>query len=211
MKTVNNELEKYLHRTPKTAYWINNEGKKYCQSVHGRSFIRYNEAKKQAERDAVDKETIINYTVNYLNKVGIRTTENPKYDPKCIDYEKIQREFDLADREDLVWMKFTKDGYLGVVAVSADVNFDIPKDSSEYDNKRVVYNSYEQKNKEEWIHNSAGILIHKLGKKWDESIVLLFPLKNIPDGYSRGDVETAIGNMLIEKNVPILDFYSHMY
>ena len=61
MKTVNNELEKYLHRTPKTAYWINNEGKKYCQSVHGRSFIRYNEAKKQAERDVVDKETIINY------------------------------------------------------------------------------------------------------------------------------------------------------
>lgn len=66
-------------------------------------------------------------------------------------------------------------------------------------------------NKEDWVHNSAGIIIHKLGKEWDESFVLIFPLKGIPNDYTRSDVETAIGNMLIEENVPILNFYSHMY
>ena len=74
-----------------------------------------------------------------------------------------------------------------------------------------MYNSYKKRNEEEGVHNSAGILVHKLGKEWDESFVLIFPLKGIPDGYTRSDVETAIGNMLIEKDVPILDFYSHMY
>ena len=44
-----------------------------------------------------------------------------------------------------------------------------------------------------------GIIIHKLGKEWDESFVLIFPLKGIPNGYTRSDVEAAIGNMLIEK------------
>ena len=85
---------------------------------------------------------------------------------------------------------------MGVVAVSDDVNFDMPEDWSVYDKKHIVYNSYKK---------------HKLGKEWDESFVLIFPLKGIPDGYTRSDVETAIGNMLIEKDVPILDFYSHMY
>lgn len=69
-----------------------------------------------------------------MNKVGIKTTKNPKCEnPKCIDYDKIQQKFQLNDRRDLVWMKFTRDGYLGVVAVSDDVNFDMPEDCSVYD------------------------------------------------------------------------------
>lgn len=209
---MNVELEKFLHKTPEDAYWINKQGNRCCQSVHGKSYVRYNEAKKQADSKAIDKEIIIKYTLDYLNKVGIKTTKNPKCEnPKCIDYDKIQQKFQLNDRSDLVWMKFTRDGYLGVVAVSDDVNFDMPEDWSVYDKKHIVYNSYKKRNEEEWVHNSAVILVHKLGKEWDESFVLIFPLKGIPDGYTRSDVETAIGNMLIEKDVPILDFYSHMY
>lgn len=62
-----------------------------------------------------------------------------------------------------------------------------------------------------WIHNSSGILVHQLGKEWDESFVLVFPLANIPCGYNRYDIERAIGNMLIAEGVPVIDFYSHNY
>lgn len=41
-----------------------------------------------------------------------------------------------------------------------------------------------------------------------EAYVLIFPLVNIPDGLDRSDIESGIGNYLISKNVPILDFYS---
>lgn len=208
---MNIELERYLHKAPGEAYWINRDGYKCCQSVHGKSYVRYNKAKEQAKNRIVDKEKIIKYTIEYLRKIGITTTENPKYDPKCIDYDKIQKEFELDDKGDLVWMKFTKDGYLGVVAVSDDVNFDIPQDCSEYDKKHIVYNPYKKRNEETWIHNSSGIIVHKLGKEWDESIVLLFPLKDIPNGYKRTDVEEAVGNMLTEQKVPILNWYSHLY
>ena len=37
------------------------------------------------------------------------------------------------DRRDIVLLKFTKDGYLGVVAASDDINFSIPHNKSEYD------------------------------------------------------------------------------
>lgn len=34
---------------------------------------------------------------------------------------------------------------------------------------------------------------------------------NPPEGLQRGDIERGVGNYLISKNVPILDFYSHNY
>ena len=208
---MNIALEKYLHKTSKEAYWINEHGEKCRQSVHGKSYVRYNEAKKQAAHNPIDKKKIIKYAIDYLEEIGIRTTDNPEYNPNNIDYDKIQEQFELDDKGDLVWMKFTKDGYLGVVAVSNDVNFDIPHDCNEYDKRQMVYNSYKKRNEEVWLHNSSGIIVHKLGKEWDESYVLLFPLKDIPSGYRRSDVEEAIGNMLIDREVPILDYYSHMY
>jgi hypothetical protein len=208
---MNKALEKYLHKEPKEAYWTNKYGKRCCQSVHGKSYVRYNEAVEQTKQVPVDRKKIIKYTTEYLNEIGIQTTDNPEYDPQSIDYDKIREEFELDDKGDLVWMKFTEDGYLGVVAVSNDVNFDMPEDAGSYDKKHIVYDSYRRKNKEEWVHNSSGIIVHKLGKEWDETFVLIFPLKGIPHGYTRSDVETVIGNMLIDRDVPILDYFSHMY
>lgn len=43
---MNVELEKFLHKTPEDAYWLNKQGDRCCQSVHGKSYVRYNEAKK---------------------------------------------------------------------------------------------------------------------------------------------------------------------
>ena len=42
----------------------------------------------------------------------------------------------------MIWMKFTSDGYLGVVATSNDVNFAIPKDKSECNLKEWQDNKY---------------------------------------------------------------------
>ena len=102
----------------------------------------------------------------------------------------------MNSEKDLVWLKFANNGHLGVVATSNDVNFQIPKNKSEYNSKIRVYNEYEKRDKYEWEYNSAGIILHNLGLKWDESFVLLFPLGNIPNGYRRHDIEKAIGNFL---------------
>lgn len=49
------------------------------------------------------------------------------------------------------------------------MSFDIPEDCSVYDKTHIVYDSYKKCNKEDWVHNSSGIIIHKRGKEWDES------------------------------------------
>lgn len=106
-----------------------------------------------------------------------------KYDSK---YDKIKEKFDLRYPSDIIWMKFTDEGHLGVVAKSFDINFG---DS-----------------------NSSGKLLKEVGEKWDDSFVFIFPLtKDILSVYKKDDIERAIGNYLISKGVPIIDFYSHNY
>lgn len=60
-------------------------------------------------------------------------------------------------------------------------------------------------------YNSSGILVHKLNKKLDESLVLVFPLRKLNEkfGYSRRNIVMTIENYLIEQNVPIIDYYSY--
>lgn len=99
-------------------------------------------------------------------------------------------------------MKFTTDQYLGVVATSNDVNVNMPNSSEEYNLKKP---------NNKWFYKTSGIIIHSLGKKWNKDYVLIFPLKNLPKDLSRHDVEKYVGDYLIEKDVPILDYYSHRY
>ena len=209
---MNELLESYLKNDDQDAYYISNNGKKYAQSVHGRSYLRYNKAVMQSKMEPVPVEEIIEIIKKFLSDIGITTSENPVMkNPKSIDYRKIQEQYQLEDPGDIVWLKFTQDGYLGVVATSNDINFGIPKGKDDYDKKHKVYNKYTHKYEEQWNFNTSGILVHKLKKSWDKSFVLLFPLKGITPEYKRGDIERAIGNLLIKKNVPILDYYSHMY
>lgn len=107
----------------------------------------------------------------------------------------------LKGERDIIWMKFTKDGYLGVVATSNDVNFDIP-------NSSIDYNAGESGNRK---HTTSGIIIHSLDKVWNEDFDLVFPLEDIPKGFNRSMIESGIGNYLIENKSSILDFYSHNY
>lgn len=156
------------------------------------------------------KQRVIEYTIQSLGSLDIDFATTNKYPifpiNKCeqnrinIDYKKIQEEFDLADVRDIVWMKFTSSGALGVVASSNDVNFQKPSSIKEYDKT-------EQNGR--WKYNTSGIIIDCLGETWDESFVLIFPIKSIPKGMTRHGVEKRIGNYLIDKGIPILDYFSH--
>lgn len=202
--------QKYFLEDPVASYYI--DGKKYWQSVHGRSYVRYNKAKKEIdEKIIVPIEIIIDHVNELLKAIGITQVQFPIMSPSEVNYTSLKEEFNLDDERDIVWIKFTKDDFVGVVATSNDINFDIPPDASVYDNKILKYNEYKKKDELIWQYNSSGILVHKLKKKWNESLVLVFPLKELRKNckYSRHEIEMAIGNYLIEQQVPIIDYYSH--
>lgn len=200
-------LEKYLYDDKEAYYYCN--GSKRCETVHYGRKKRFNKAEEQEKLENVDKNVIKDIIIDFLQKIGIKTTEEPEYllnSIEDIEYKNIVKKYalDKGKENDLVWLKFTKDGYVGVVAVSNDINFSIPRNEKEYDLKQDY-------NTKKWKYNTSGIIIHYLGKEWDESFVFIFPLYTIPNGYKRSDIEKAIGNYLIEKNIPILDYYSHLY
>lgn len=171
-------------------------------SIH-LSATRFSKAEEQATLPSIEIERIITYTNEFLKILGMIPTANPIVDlvHGTIDYEQIKNTSGIDDERDIVWMKFTKDNYLGVVATSNDVNFTIPRSKDQYNIKKNG----------KWVCNTSGIIIHHLGKTWNEDFVLIFPLVNIPRELQRGDIERGIGNYLISKKVPILDFYSHNY
>ncbi len=184
----------------------------YRCSVHFNNKYRLNRAKEQIASPPARVESVISLTNDFLQNMNMSKVEKPIInDPKDIDYKTLKTNYSLADERDVVWMKFTKDGYLGVVATSNDINFDIPSNCSEYDEKVEVNNPYLNIKEKVWKYNSSGILVHQLNKEWDDSFVLVFLLVDIPSCYKRGDIERAIGNYLIDNEVPIIDFFSHNY
>ncbi len=163
-------------------------------------------ARMQAALTPVSPEQIAKYANEFLAALGIPEVETPRFtfppgltDDELDKYLKENLYGPISDSggncEDLVWMKFTDQGFLGVVAVSADINFYIPKDGDTDVSNR----------------NTAGFIVHWLKQSWDRSFVLAFPLKSIPEDLKRSDIETGIGNYLISQKVPILDYYSHRY
>lgn len=165
-------------------------------SVRGKSSYRFEEAEEQARRKPVPVKDMIKYVNEFLKGIGMQVIEEPTVSfAQDKDLDTQLKEVNEQCSNNIVWMKFTADGFCGVVASSNDINFNIPQSEDDYK-----------------ISNSAGILLHKLGKTWDTSFVLVFPL-NIPIGYTYtiGDIESGIGNYLISRDVPILDYYSHNY
>lgn len=202
-------VQKYFWVDPDASYC--KDGKRYWQSVHGNSYVRYNKALEESKKNVVPIETIIKYVNELLKAVGIPSVNNPIMNPSEVDYQSLKKEFELDDERDIIWIKFTNCGFIGVVATSNDINFDIPPCNSAYDEKVRKYNEYSKKDECVWKYNSSGILLHKLEMEWDESFILVFPLKKLKENctYTRHDIEMAIGNYLIEQNVPIIDYYSH--
>ena len=117
------------------------------------------------------------------------------YDSYDKKYDAIKTRFQLERVSDILWFKFTDKGHLAVVASSCDIN---------------------------WEENtSCGILVNEVEESFDTSFVFIFPLtqqmirtKAEPNSYYRkysvAELELAVGNFLIDKGVPIIDYFSHM-
>ena len=188
---------------------------RFCpeKSVHYGKQNRFNIAKQQAEKPVVSIDKIISLTNDFIKAYGITTyTGNNIVQTAEInldDFNKnIKTTFDgLTSNADIVWMKFTKDGYVGVIACSNDINFDIPPNSEAYDEQKVI------NGKISWKYATSGILVHSVDKTWDTDFVLVFPLIGLKEGKEgtkqRHDIENGIGNYLISQDIPIIDYFSH--
>lgn len=178
---MNTIIEKYIRNRERPG-----KGKNSVRLGHLPRFIKADEQEKVCTDDI---QNIINYVIEFIELAGIKSTGNHVVNSKNYNkkfYEEIKEKHNLENTGDIIWMKFTTDGYLGVVAAGKDINY--------------KYN------------NTSGILIKHLGKEWDESFVLVFPLENLSESkLTRSEVETGIGNYLIDKGVSILDYYSHRY
>jgi len=118
-------------------------------SVHYGSQYRFNKAVQQAKLKPVSINKIINHVNKVLDVLGIDKVEKPifKISGNRINYDNIIGT-EVNNKSDLVWLKFTKDGYLGVVAAGRDINFDIPTSEEEYNIKKG----------KQWEYNTSGII-----------------------------------------------------
>lgn len=208
------------------AFYINKYNKKKLRGVkrYYEDTLRNDKAKEQSQLEAKPKEDVLDainelfYFIKY-GKSDIKPSykedsiildekeckiigdciiasnlkwELPTWDKeknKYVSWDKkynlIKEKFDLSSENSIVWIKFTKKGSVGVVAKSFDINW----------NK----------------NNSSYILVNEVGDSWDESIVFIFPITQqiLEKKFNLGEIELMVGNYLIEKNIPIIDFYSH--
>lgn len=214
----------YFFIQDEDAFYINSCGEKRFRGVNRYygDTLRNDKAAMQASLPAVPQEFVLNFINEFLacllpsesdhpqkalNQIVLDGVSHPvigngivisgcswispvwdtakrrytKYDPK---YDVIKQVFGLRNANDLVWVKFTQAGHVGVVAKGFDINFG--------------------------YQNSSGKLVREVGQKWDDSFVLVFPLLPcLLNKYSCSDIELGIGNYLISKQVPIIDYYSH--
>lgn len=118
-------------------------------SVHYDKRTRFDKAEEQAELKVKKIQEIIDYTNEFLGLLGMNSAINPTIERESFEnnlYKEIKEKNNLTDERDIVWMKFTEDGFLGVVATSNDINFQVPNDSSEYKEKI---------SKSKWKHNTS--------------------------------------------------------
>lgn len=208
-------LEQYFQLNPNAFRYNSKLKKNIAKSVHFKDRERFDLAKEQKDKPIISISEIIKLVNDLLESVGIKAIEekHAKMNPAEVNYDELVKTYHLADKRDIVWLKFTKSGHVGVVASSNDIQFDIPIDESEYNSRIKVYNKFKKCYEEVWKYTTSGILVHSVNEEWDENFVLVFPLES--NGklcrYNRHEIEIAIGNYLERNNVPIIDYYSHNY
>lgn len=180
-------------------------------SVHYGKTKRFEKAKEEYTSKPIDSKQIIKCVNEYLVAYGLKInvcSNVVKTDEISLDkFNRSTKEtYGLNSEKDILWIKFTTSGHIGVVAVSNDVNFNMPNSKQEYDERKGG----------RWKYNTSGIIVHYLKEEvnslleWDSSFFLVFPLIGLSNGKKeRHIIETGVGNYLISKGAPILDFYSH--
>lgn len=224
------DLEKYFQKNEE-AFYFNDKGEKKFRGVHKYygDTLRNDESRKQSnllptqicnvfsyvnefiellrtsngycEKNVRFEPLVLDNTIHTIMDNGILTMGlkwgAPIYDYKKQEYVEwdykydiIKNEFNLGKPSDIVWIKFTTKGHVGVVAKSFDINFD-----RKTSNGKPI---------------SSTVLVEEVGETWNKSFVMIFPMTSeILGNRSVGDLELGIGNYLIDKKVPIIDFYSH--
>lgn len=183
-------------------------------SVHYGQTYRIDKAREQAQRAPVSPDRVTETVNETLANLGLNPVKNPliKVDPSAIgpdgmvalDYDRIAEENQLADRRDVVNIRFDREGRPVLVAVSDDVNFcPVPEGPDDFDAKEG----------DTWKYSTAAVILSALGTDWDRSQLLFFPLSGLAEtGYSRHEVEQAIGNSLLQSGeCHLLDKFSHCY
>lgn len=153
------------------------------------------------EKNVRFEPLVLDNTIHTIMDNGILTM-GLKWGAPISDYEKqeyvewdykydiIKNKFNLGKPSDIIWIKFTTKGHVGVFAKSFDINFD-----RKTSNGKPI---------------SSIVLVEEVGETWDKSFVMIFPMTSeILGNRSVGDLELGIENYLIDKKVPIIDFYSH--
>lgn len=224
------DLEKYFQKN-ESAFYLDGKGEKRFRGVHKYygDTLRNDKAKNQSEfspapicnvfayvnefiellrtengyseKNVRFEPFVLDNTVHTIMDNGILAMglkwDDPIYDCKKKEYVEwdykydiIKDKFKLNKPSDIVWIKFTTNGHVGVIAKSFDINFD----RKTSDGKPI----------------SSTVLVEEVGEKWDKSFVMIFPMTpEIIGNRSIEDLELGIGNYLINKKVPIIDFYSH--
>ncbi len=184
--SIPKEFEKYKNTPGDCPKYDKNNPDYRCSVDFDKSNYRKNKAAEEADKINVGIYEICNLVDSFLEKLNIKS--------KCIvvdgldilrtiNYEHIQQLYKLNNKSDIVWMRFTTDGFLGVVASSNDINFD-------YD-------------------TNSGKIIEYVNKKWNERRIIIVPLPEITGRNERVLIEKMIGNYLYDHKVPIIDLYSH--
>lgn len=141
------------------------------------------------------KEVLLekNYTVISNDKV---TKKGYPY----INYFDVEEKYQLNNKSHIVWIKFAKkkgyggkERYVGVVGAGTDIN-------RFWSNKNT----------------SGKFVIDEANLEWDKENILIIPIKGLPKeckGHKtkeRNVFERKIGQLLIDKDIPIIDYYSHI-
>ena len=224
------DLEKYFQKN-EDVFYINNRGEKKFRGVHKYygDTLRNDEARKQSNLSPAQICKVFSYVnefIELLRTANGYCEKNVRFEPFVLDntihtimdngiltmglkwnapiydcrkqeyvewdykYDIIKNKFNLSNPSDIVWIKFTTKGHVGVVAKSFDINFD--------------------RKTREGRPISSTVLVEEVGETWNKSFVMIFPMTSeILSNRSVGDLELGIGNYLIDKKVPIIDFYSH--
>lgn len=182
------EYEKYKDFPKGCPKYDKNNPDYRCSVDYDKTNYRINIATEEAKKEKASIPDIVSLINLFLKNIEMES--------KCIlidgldilmtvNYEHIKRQYKLNHQSDIVWLRFTTDGYLGVVASSNDINFDYGTNSGK-------------------IIDSV-----KVNKKWDKNKIIIIPLPKITKREDRILIEKMIGNYLHDNQVPIIDLYSH--
>ena len=126
----------------------------------------------------------------FLNYDGIEFEKHKKikitpYSRGCNSFSYVNNKIKESPNG-VIWLKFTKNGYLGVVASSkrGDINFK--------------------------YGNTSGKLVKSVGEEWDMT-AYVFQIKSLDEKITLKEVEFLVGEYLVNEGIFIIDRYSHLY